>query len=441
MNKKLLSILLIFIFIFLIFSPIITGVNELTSNYKKLIANDNGWVYEVDNVTILHLKGSPYEMGYQHGTLLKEKCLQFYRAFIYNAETHDVSYVDLLEKWNKTKKYRPQSDLDEMQGIADALNLSFEYVAVAHMATGNIKANQLPFYIECGNFACWGSATADGKLYQGRSYDLPIWKKDPLTGIYVIQENQIVMIREPDDGYASISISLSGYVGAIGGMNENGIVIGQGKSKSSDEVDIGASTGSKIKQVLDHATNSEEAITYITSNGTYGLVFIISDCRVPESKIIETSANYTYVGTWNSPEESLYPFWQIENVTRRANLYINQTLASTQRSRYNPKGSVLWLIGKNQYFPYWRHYKDMSIELEKNWGKLDSTSLMNVFKNVYSGKTDFLFYFGTLLHIIETWHQWIICPETGDMWFTLAGDGKSAFKREVHHVNMYDYIQ
>ncbi len=31
-----------------------------------------GWLEMIDHYPVLHLKGSPYEMGYQHGVLLKE---------------------------------------------------------------------------------------------------------------------------------------------------------------------------------------------------------------------------------------------------------------------------------------------------------------------------------------------------------------------------------
>src|SRR6185436_231401 len=31
-----------------------------------------GWLERVDGYLVLHLKGTPYEMGYQHGALLKD---------------------------------------------------------------------------------------------------------------------------------------------------------------------------------------------------------------------------------------------------------------------------------------------------------------------------------------------------------------------------------
>ena len=34
-----------------------------------------------------------------------------------------------------------------------------------------------------------------------------------------------------------------------------------------------------------------------------------------------------------------------------------------------------------------------------------------------------------------------IGTETGDFWFTLAGDLKSAYRNELHHVNFYELLQ
>ncbi len=37
-----------------------------------------GWLELIDGYPVLHLKGTPYEMGFQHGALLKEPIHQGY---------------------------------------------------------------------------------------------------------------------------------------------------------------------------------------------------------------------------------------------------------------------------------------------------------------------------------------------------------------------------
>jgi hypothetical protein len=196
-----------------------------------------------------------------------------------------------------------------------------------------------------------------------------------------------------------------------------------------------------MKYILDHSSTAQEAIDQIIGNKTGGRAYIISDSKIPAAYAVEISANLAYIGTWDNPVESLYPFWEIDHAIRRVNLYHNETLAATQREIYNTKSFFSFLLGKNKYFPMWRHYRALSIGIEHHWGNLDSNSMIEILRDTYNGRIDFLFFIATSLRIVEVWHQWVVCPETGDMWFTLAGDGKSSFKNEVHHVNLYDFIE
>ena len=313
--------------VFLIIGVSFTGSTYSLSN--ELIVADNdlqinnsgGYVIDIDGVTVLHVKGSYYEMGFQHGSLLKEECLQLLRAVIYYAEEHGVTYEDLLEAWDFYKNFTPQNHIDELQGFADGLDLPFEYIAAGYIGHYNIPRYSQSLSIECCNFACWGPATADGKLYHGRSYDLQIWLKDPESGVYVVQENQIVIIREPDDGYASMSVNVAGYLGILGGFNEQGVVIGVNGVDSNDETRNGTPVADLMKHILDHTSTAQEAIGHIIGNKTGGRAYIISDYKIPASYAVEISANLSYVGTWDNPVESLYPFWEIDHVIRRTNIY------------------------------------------------------------------------------------------------------------------------
>jgi hypothetical protein len=404
------------------------------------INNSGGYIIDIDGVTILHVKGSYYEMGFQHGSLLKEECMQLLRAVIHRAEEQGITYEDLLDAWEYYKNFTPQNHIDELQGFADGLGMPFEYVVAGYLGHYIAPYKSRFLSIECCNFAAWGPATTDGKLYHGRSYDLPIWIKDEESGVYVVQENQIVIIREPDDGYASIFIGLAGYLGNLGGFNEHGLVIGTNGVDSNDETRNGTFVADLMKLILDHSSTAQEAIDHLIGNKTYGRAFIISDPKIQASFAVEISASHSYVGTWDDPVESLYPFWKINNVIRRVNLYNNKTLASTQREKYNTESFVSFLFGKNEYFPMWRHYRALSIGIEQYWGNINSDSMMKILRNTYNGRTDFLFFIASKLHLLEVWHQWIACPETGDMWFTLAGDKKSSFENKVHHVNLFDFI-
>jgi hypothetical protein len=66
--------------------------NEIENKYDKILSK--GSIEIIDNVTILHLKGSYYEMGYQQGSLLKEQVRQNNRAI--NEKTKRTMILALL---------------------------------------------------------------------------------------------------------------------------------------------------------------------------------------------------------------------------------------------------------------------------------------------------------------------------------------------------------
>jgi hypothetical protein len=107
---------------------------------------EGGWVEEQQNVTILHVNGSHYQMGFQHGSLLQEKVQENVRAVIHFAEDF-VSYDAFLAMWETMEPYVPQYYIDELQGIADGANISFSDIAVSIAA------------IEYADHGCYGIAT------------------------------------------------------------------------------------------------------------------------------------------------------------------------------------------------------------------------------------------------------------------------------------------
>jgi hypothetical protein len=416
----------------------VSDVQNFSTIYNPL---DDGWFEERDGVTIIHISGSSYDMGYQHGFLLREKIIESTRAVFDYLEHFDISYEDLLDVWDVMENYVPLEIIDEMHGMADGSGISFEDVAAVNMMS--------PVYhdISCCGSAAWGSASLDKKLYHMRSYDAPLNIRDPVNGTY-LQENQIIVVREPDNGYSSLYPAIACDIGSVGGINENGIGIGYKLSWSYDDKTIhGIPKEFRMKMVLDHASTADEAINIINENRTKGANFIISDGKIPKGFVVEQTANLSYVGTWDDPVESTRPFWEIDHVVRRTNCFIDPTLASIQRNCYSPKSFLCWLLFKfgllkeNNLFPHWSHYKTLSKEIEKQWGIMDLNTTMSMLRTVYSGKTNINFFImRKVFKFFPSFHQWVACPETGDMVVSFASDNKNAHENPVHHFNLFELL-
>lgn len=443
MKKKLLGILVCMLLIATAL-PVVGIMKEIVNGESKTATYDSldgGWIEERDGVTILHISGSSYDMGYQHGSLLRERIIESSRAVFDYLEQFDISYEDLLDVWDVMEDYVPLEIIEEMHGMADGSGISFEDVAAVNMMG--------PIYhdITCCGSAAWGSASLDKKLYHTRSYDAPLNIRDPVNGTY-LHENQIIVVREPDNGYASLYPAIVCDIGSVGGINENGIGIGYKLSWSYDDKTIhGIPKEFRMKMVLDHASTADEAINIINANRTKGANFIISDGKIPKGFVVEQTANLSYVGTWDDPVESTRPFWEIDHVVRRTNCFIDPTLAAIQRYCYSPQSFLRWLLFKfgllkeSNFFPHWSHYKTLSKEIEKQWGTMDLNTTMSMLRTVYSGKTDINFFImRKVFKFFPSFHQWVACPETGDMVVSFASANKSAHENPVHHFNLFELL-
>ena len=435
MRTKMIGIFMCILFMATVL-PVI-GTHLEVPNRNNMCSFDNsldgGWLEEIDGVSVLHLSGTNYEMGYQHGYLLKDEIEQNYRAMMNFLDQVGWNYSKLLELWQTMEPYLPLEYLSEMQGMADGSTLEFDTIAVLHTipAVTNL--------ISCWGLSAWDSATDDGRLIHVRSLDGIAHVQDPVTGKY-LQENQVMIVRDPDNGYASLCPEFAGDIVCWGGINEHGIAIGELSQSSQDTTFHGINGAFRMRMVMDYASTSEEALTIMNSNRTCGWNFIVSDGTIPCGFVIEQTANYVYVGNWMSPTESIDPFWPIEDVVRRGNLYISPVLAATQRDLYDPSGVsgfIQFLLRKNPYFVVWSQYKAISDEIQNQFGTLTMNSTMMLLRDVYTGQTDIVFKFIQLLGGYVPGHQWVAYPKTGDLVICFASQDTIASDNPVHYFNLF----
>lgn len=449
-NRKMkIRILCLFICTLLILHTL-TALGSMNFNQQQKFNNiskspiDGGWIEEYDEFTILHVNGSYYNMGYQHGFLLSEEIGENYRAFLNFSERFDLDHDFYVWYWNALKDNVSQAYLNELQGMADGSGMSLLNISIF-----NIMAD----YFHCCEAAAWGPATSDGKTIHIRSFDWGMIMIDPISGKNV-RENQILMVRNPEQGYASLELSFSGLIGGPGGINENGIACGILVSYSWDENNLNIAEGSpvtfRMKTILDQASTAEEAVDIINSNMTSGFNFIISDIDIGYA--VEHTLHNTYSGTWDDPVEDTPPFFSIDHVVRRTNIFIDPELAATQRKFYNPSiFPLLTMILKLNPLAYvsglpasipWMHYKALSKELEKNWGSLEVNNSINMLRDIYLGKTDLRFYIvKRVTGGYVALHQWVACPETGDIAMCFATIENDAYENPIHYFNLFDLLE
>lgn len=149
----------------------------------------NGKLYQVgsgeDLFHVLHMFGTPYEMGYAHGTLLKAQLNEFipqlYSYLATQAKIPDLpqwlsnilvtegAEAALLATAYITKRYTPDYWFQEMQGLADGSGIAYTKILEMHMIGELTKG-------ACSMFGAWGTAIpSTDSLVQLRALD---WDTD-----------------------------------------------------------------------------------------------------------------------------------------------------------------------------------------------------------------------------------------------------------------------
>ena len=178
----------------------------------------DGWLEEINGYPVLHLKGTPYEMGYQHGALLKDRARTNFENILSMDEGKKIELGPITVRPTdaiKTivgmqREFVPPEYFEELAGLSAGSGIKLDDVRVA---------NFIPELFHCSGFAIMDSATADGTLYHGRVLDYAIdWG---------LQDHAVIIVYEPDDGIPFVNVSYAGFIGSVTGMNAKSVSIGE----------------------------------------------------------------------------------------------------------------------------------------------------------------------------------------------------------------------
>jgi len=398
---------------------------------------DGAWYKEEGNAKILFLNGTNYMMGYQHGYFLKKEIGQLYSIIVNVFDSLGCSYDTFMEVWEQMEKNLPNDYIEEMQGISNGSGHSLDKIYLLNTVTSVLNL------YHCSGMSAWGEATKNGDLIHFRSADGPANLIDEVSGV-ALNELHAIFVRNPKDKFRSMSVSFIGDACSLGGFNEKGIAVGEMSCKSDDTTYDAINIAFRMRMILDHADNLDEAIEIMKNKRGCGWNNIISDAVLNKGVVVEQTANIFYVGEWDDPVESKRPFYKIEDVVRRTNFYINPETAKTQRQHYNPRGllSLFRHLFKNdKYFIQWNHYKTLSKRINLYHGSLDVDKTMIMVREVYSGEGNIVFKYFQNKGEKQAMHQWVANPKTGDFLVSFGSLGKSAHENPVHSFNFYDLIE
>ena len=246
------------------------GPSSARAGSKTIARCGQGFLEDVDGYRVLHVKGTPYEMGYQQGALLKDDIralVQFLFDEKAKAVTLEVGGVKLLNPKRAIagiaatqRKYVPARFYEEMRGVADGAGMDVQDAIVA---------NFIPEMFHCSGFALGGSATKDGTLYHGRILDYGCdWK---------LQDHAVLTIAEPDGKIPFVNVTYAGFIGSVTGMNARKVSIGEMGGGGLGHWD-GVPMALLVRMALEEADSLDRAVSIFRDNPrTCEYYYVIAD--------------------------------------------------------------------------------------------------------------------------------------------------------------------
>jgi hypothetical protein len=239
-----------------------------------------GWLEEIDGYLVLHLKGTPYEMGYQQGALLREHVRENLTFLLNVKGAQKLEIGPLTVSPRKVidgivrgqRKYVPAKYFEEMEGLAAASGLNLKDVQAG---------NFIPELFHCSGFAVMNSASRDGTLYHGRVLDYAVdWG---------LQEHAVLVVAEPDGGIPFVNVTYAGFIGSVTGMNAQHVSIGEMGGGGLGNWQ-GMPMSFLVREVLETAKDLDAAIAVFRDNPrTCQYFYVVADGKTNRAVGMEAS--------------------------------------------------------------------------------------------------------------------------------------------------------
>ncbi len=255
----------------------------LTVSAQTVARCGSGWLELIDGYPVLHLKGTPYEMGYQHGALMKESVQKNMHTLleVKGGQTL-VEFGPIKIKPKQAlqsiveiqKPFVPQRYFEELEGLAKGSELPLDDARVA---------NFIPEMFHCSGFALMNSATKDGSLLHGRVLDYAVdWG---------LQEHAVVIVAEPEGRIPFVNVSYAGFVGSVTGMNSEHVSIGEMGGGGLGHWQ-GVPMALLVREALETGKDLDAAVAVFKNNPrTCQYFYVVADAKTNRAVGMEASWN------------------------------------------------------------------------------------------------------------------------------------------------------
>lgn len=250
------------------------------------------------NLWELYVAGDPLQIGLQNGSLTDSLLKKQERVFFSKIEEIVPSkgkqklLRNILKLYNR-KLYLnvPEEYQTEIYGLSQYTSHEFDNIAPRYLRSLYLHgahdighALQDLALVGCSSFAAWGNKSDDGSLILGRNFDF-------YAGDEFAKDKMVAFVK-PDKGIPFMMVTWPGMIGAVSGMNKEGLTITINAAKS--KIPLVAKTPISIltREILQYASTTDEAIAIAKKRKVFvSESIMVGSAKDKKAILIEVSPN------------------------------------------------------------------------------------------------------------------------------------------------------
>ncbi|MCB0393128.1 MAG: hypothetical protein KDD25_01135 [Bdellovibrionales bacterium] len=272
--------------------PVPNGLREVNHGSSRFFPKKE---MGVNNIVLF---GDDLQRGYDFGTLTKNLLLRQEDALNESLSTFMPMWVRNLiilvaaNYYQGMEKEILPRHLREMYGVSLSAPEKYKYLADPYSRQvalhGLHEIGQTMVDSDLVPFACTLlAAQSKGNWFLSRNFDF--------EGGRIFDDEKIVKWVFPESGYPYVSVIWAGMVGAVTGVNSNGVYISINAAGTDDRRRIGTPTTLILTEALELAETAEEAIQIISKrNSMISDIFVVLDSNSQKLYRVEKSTRMTY---------------------------------------------------------------------------------------------------------------------------------------------------
>ena len=242
----------------------------------------------------MYVEGTPFEMGVINGKLSEELVVrqedhfaeQISKMVPSSFQRNYLKYMIGFFNRNLDKNVKEEY-LEEIYGVSESASPKYQYLGNNYQRILNYHAAhdighavQNLALVGCTSFGTWGAMSQDSTMIIGRNFDFYVGDK--------FAEDKIVAFFNPSLGHKFMTVTWGGFVGAVSGMNDQGLSVTINAAKS--DLPTGSATPVSLvtREILQYAKNISEAIVIARSRKMFvSESFLVASAADNKAVIIE----------------------------------------------------------------------------------------------------------------------------------------------------------